>query len=156
VSTKKVKTAKKPTQEVLNKPVRIRSAFDRERLKTKMSGESMTKQAFARDCHTPFIMQRFIKTGELPQYGNPQYGDQPESDFQEAQFAMARLQTLHQETDPEKPFDGFVSEILDSLTPESSPGEETPNVEGDSSPPANTERSDGGEAPSEERASQSS
>lgn len=116
----------------------------------------MTKQSLAAACHTPNIMRRFIQTGELPgEPGTERYGEQPEGDFQEAQFALARLNTLYEESDSEKPFEGFISEIMDSLTPESVPGEDAQDA-GLSSNPADTEAqsADGGEAPSE--ASQSS
>ena len=134
----------------------------RRRVQYVPKGEKLTKQSFAAECDMRNIMARFVKTGELPSYREAFYGEEPGGDFTDAQFAVARLKSDFEnlpEEEKQKHGDYLgLANYLEQEIEKEYAGESAfdPENNPDPSSPADTERSDGGEAPSDEGASQSS
>lgn len=83
-------TKKKVTKKV--EPFRF-GVNPRKRVQYKPKGKSMTRQSFKDEVDKKLMMERFTRTGVLPNLKEREYGDEPETDFQGAQFAFARLAT---------------------------------------------------------------
>lgn len=130
---------------------------------------SKTQQNFKKDCDINLIYSRFQQTGQLPEgrIPQPQYGQQV-NDFQDVAFATARarstFEALPQKTrerygslegvieamqDPASASQLHADGILTAYGIPTPPEMENPSREEHTPSPANTERSDEGEALSE-------
>ena len=127
---------------------KVRSRFtERLRVQKAFKLPSLTQQHYAAECDVRNIIARFVATGELPQKGTPEYGDQ-EMSFEDRQNAIAEARSAFESLPDEvrESYGTFENWIDESV--QTGMGEEASPSEDGAFSPADTERSDGGEAPS--------
>ncbi len=79
--------------------IKIRKAFDRERVQTKVEGKSLTKQSMKDECDINRIMARYDKTGLLTHMAQmePKYADVDATDFMDAMLIVKNAQEAFEE-----------------------------------------------------------
>jgi len=116
---------------------KIRTEWDRQRVFVPNTLPSLTEQAHAAGCDLKLIMDRYVKTGELPlgnTRGTASYMDAPdqEQDFKYMQDVIAEAHSVHEKLTPEmkEKYPTVVDLINADLTPVDTSG--TDGAEGSS------------------------
>jgi len=114
-----------------------RTKWDRQRVFVPNTMPSLTEQAHAAGCDLKLIMDRYVKTGELPlgnTRGQPQYLDAPdqEQDFKHIQDTIAAANSAYEKLPPElkEKYPDVESLLQADFTPEDTA--ETAGTEGSS------------------------
>ena len=77
----------------------IRKPYTREAVSVDVSGESRTKQSFAKECDINHIMAKYQKTGAITHFAkhSPQYGIADGQTFQDAMNLVCEAQEMFNE-----------------------------------------------------------
>ena len=107
---------------------KVCTQWDRKRVFVPNTMPSLTEQAHAAGCDLKLIMDRYVKTGELPlgnTRGQPQYLDAPdqEQDFKHIQDVIAEAHSIYEKLTPEmkEKYPTVVDLINADLTPVDTP-----------------------------------